>query len=801
MNSPEHTENKGLYVFGDFVLDPAGRELKKSGIVVEIEPRAFDVLVFMLLNRDRAVTKDELQEAVWPGMIVTETALTRAVMKARKAVDDDASTQGVIKTLHGHGYRFIAELASSALMDEAPVSAPEVLPDAGSHAAVAELPMPWWKQRIIALTSVAVLAMAFLIWLALHTPSVPQGDSRIAVLPLLDTTENPELAWSSLGLMSYVAKLIATDGGLNVVPEGNVIGMTTNLGWSGVLDDPSNRELTAKLRQIYGASHILSMQLETESRSLRMNYSLAGPDGSEKTGTIVGGEATNLAQGVAQAVYGLVLRRSRMDKDFPLVSKDPFNNEAYARGMGLSLAGRCAEAVPFFKVIIEQEPELFAPRFEYAACLRILGEWKEAETLLQTLIDEQRPLGTIRPLAQALMTLGILYDRTGRLDLAQEAHEEALQISEAIEDRELSARIYQNLSIVYEDRSEYEEAGKFLDLAVLAYRDAGRESLPGQLYSGKANLAMDRGELVEAEAYLEQALAAFREIGDRRNEAMMLNNTGYLRRRQGRLDEAEDYHLRSLAIREEIGDRVGVGRIYGMLSVVYSSRGEYEEAVRAARKARDIAHETADRLFEATSLAQMADAEKALGDLESARRHYGEGKSVFQEIQDRDRALQSDLKLAEIDLMEKRFVQVETTALLVLEESREHDFMTSEVRAMELLGDLEIARGDTEAAIAEYVATLARVRETTWTAKENTLVRKLANAYMDQADLQLAAPLVGALSGQEPNIQSLKTQARFAILRDDPALAVKLMTEAKDLAGENWSSASERILQNYIRAN
>jgi DNA-binding winged helix-turn-helix (wHTH) protein/tetratricopeptide (TPR) repeat protein len=801
MNSPEHTESKGLYGFGDFVLDPAGRELKKDGQVVDIEPRAFDVLVFLVNNRDRAVNKDELQDAVWPGMIVTETALTRAVMKARKAVDDDATTQAVIKTLHGHGYRFIADLIPSGLQEEAPGVSPVPLSEVSAQDISAVPSAPWLALRSAALLSLALLSAAILAWLILRSPPIPEGDSRIAVLPLLDTTENPELAWSSLGLMSYVAKLIATDGGLSVVPEGNVVGMTTNFSWSGMPEDPTSRELIAKLRHVYGASHILTMQLETEGRSLRMNYALTGPDGSPHKGTIVGDEATNLAQGVVQSVYGIILRRSRLDKDYPLVSKDPFNNEAFARGMGLSLGGRCVEAVPYFKVIIEQEPDLFAPRFEYAACLRILGEWQEAETLLLSLIEEQRPLGDIRPMAQALMTLGILYDRTGRLDLAQEAHEEALRISDEIGDRELSAKILQNLSIVYEDRSQYEAAGELLDLAVLAYRDAGREILPGQLYSGKANLAMDQGELVEAEGYLEQALAAFREIGDRRNEAMMLNNTGYLRRRQGRLDEAEDYHLRSLAIREEIGDRVGVGRIYGMLSVVYSSRGEYEQAIQAAQQAREIAHETADRLFEATSLAQMADAEKAMGDLESARGHYLEGKAVFQEIQDRDRALQSDLKLAELDLMEGRFEKVETTALLVLEESREYDFMTSEVRAMELLGDLEIARGETDAAIAEYKATLARVSETTWTAKENTLVYKLANAYMDQAELQLAAPLVGVLVGHEPNVQSLKTQARFAFLRADSTQAVKLMSDAKEMSGENWSAKSEETLQNYIEGN
>jgi len=798
MISPEDTENKRYFEFGEFALYTAGRELKKGGQLVDIEPRAFDLLVYLARNPDRAVGKDELQDAVWPGMIVTETALTRAIMKARKAVDDDASRQAVIKTLHGHGYRFVAELLSS----QSPriESSPSVANDSAEKDQAAAPGKKWADWRSLALIAFAIIIVVLLLSLFLRSAPLPGSESRIAVLPLTDTTGNPELAWSSLGLMSYATKLIGNDGGLTVVPEGNVVSLTTNFGWNGALDDPANRELIKKIRKVYGASHILAMELETEGLALRMNYSLAGPDESVHKGTIVGDQATDLAEGVVQSVYGTILRRSRLEKDVQLVSKDPFNNEAFARGMGLTLAGRCAEAVQFFRVIIEQEPELFAPRFEYAACKRILGEWQEAEELLKALIEEQRPLGSIRPLAQSLMTLGVLYNRTGRLDLAQAAHEEALQISQEIKDPELSARILQNLSIVFEDRSEYDEAQKLLDLAVLSYQDAGREILPGQLYSGKANLAMDRGELVEAEAYLEQALAAFREIGDRRNEAMMLNNTGYLRRRQGRMDEAEDYHLRSLAIREEIGDRVGVGRIYGMLGAVYSSRGQYEEAVRAAREALVIARETADRLFEGTSLAQLADAEKALGNLESARSHYQEAKVVFVDIQDRGRTLQSDLNLADLDLSQGALAQAETTALLVLEESNEFDIMASRVRAMEMLGDIEVARGNIDAAVAEYAATLDQVRETTWSAKENTLVYKLANAHMDQADLQAAAPLVGALAGQEPNVQSLKAQARFAYLRSDIEQAIGLMSQAKELAGEHWAIESEEVLQEYLGA-
>jgi len=78
-----------------------------------MEHRAFDMLLYLIEHRDRAISKDELQQAIWPRMILTDSALTRCVMKVRRAVGDDPKRQAVIKTLHGHGYRFIASLESA----------------------------------------------------------------------------------------------------------------------------------------------------------------------------------------------------------------------------------------------------------------------------------------------------------------------------------------------------------------------------------------------------------------------------------------------------------------------------------------------------------------------------------------------------------------------------------------------------------------------------------------------------------------------------------------------------------------
>jgi TolB-like protein len=98
------------YRFAGVTLDLESRELIRDGAPVQVEPKVWDLLVHLLENRCRAVDKDELQDRIWEGLVVTEASLTRAVMKARRAVGDEARPYRVIRTIHGFGYRFVAEV-------------------------------------------------------------------------------------------------------------------------------------------------------------------------------------------------------------------------------------------------------------------------------------------------------------------------------------------------------------------------------------------------------------------------------------------------------------------------------------------------------------------------------------------------------------------------------------------------------------------------------------------------------------------------------------------------------------------
>jgi DNA-binding winged helix-turn-helix (wHTH) protein len=96
--------------FGEYELDLSRFELRRSGQRVRVQPKVLDLLAYLIRNRERVVTKDELLAALWEGVVVSETALTQTVKEARRAVRDDGERQRVIQTVRGRGYRFALEL-------------------------------------------------------------------------------------------------------------------------------------------------------------------------------------------------------------------------------------------------------------------------------------------------------------------------------------------------------------------------------------------------------------------------------------------------------------------------------------------------------------------------------------------------------------------------------------------------------------------------------------------------------------------------------------------------------------------
>ena len=100
------------YIFSEFCLDPARRLLTRSGEQIDLSPKAFDLLIALIENRGRVLSKDELLDRVWDGQFVEENNLAVQVSALRKAFGETSHDHKFIVTVPGKGYKFVAEIGS-----------------------------------------------------------------------------------------------------------------------------------------------------------------------------------------------------------------------------------------------------------------------------------------------------------------------------------------------------------------------------------------------------------------------------------------------------------------------------------------------------------------------------------------------------------------------------------------------------------------------------------------------------------------------------------------------------------------
>jgi TolB-like protein/DNA-binding winged helix-turn-helix (wHTH) protein len=209
----------GSYRFGRFELNPATRQLLADGNPVSLGARAFDVLVALVERRERMVTKDELMQIAWPGLVVEENNLDVQISVLRKAIGQEA-----IATVRGRGYRF-----AFAVLPEN-TAQPEQAPVAADPAAV---PQPHRRsQRTIWIIGSAVAAVALAIagiWYS-SRPTVTEAGSTtqwpdaksIAVLPFTNMSDDKDAAYFADGVQDDLRTQLALLGDLKIVSRTSV---------------------------------------------------------------------------------------------------------------------------------------------------------------------------------------------------------------------------------------------------------------------------------------------------------------------------------------------------------------------------------------------------------------------------------------------------------------------------------------------------------------------------------------------------------------------------------------------------
>jgi TolB-like protein/DNA-binding winged helix-turn-helix (wHTH) protein len=184
-----------IYRFDDFLVDPDAWKLCENGDEVHLEPIVLKLLIHLISHRDRLVTRQELMDTVWGDTVISESALSKAVARLRKALNDDSAAPRYLETLHSQGYRFVAEV------EESDIPGFTLPPRAAA------------SRRYLWAGAAAIVALGVLAGFWVRSP---WNIESLAVLPLGNLTGDPEQEYYVDGLQEILITELSQLQGLRV---------------------------------------------------------------------------------------------------------------------------------------------------------------------------------------------------------------------------------------------------------------------------------------------------------------------------------------------------------------------------------------------------------------------------------------------------------------------------------------------------------------------------------------------------------------------------------------------------------
>ncbi|GAA0858371.1 winged helix-turn-helix domain-containing protein [Aliiglaciecola litoralis] len=526
------------YLFNGFEIDTVQFKLCSEDKALAIEPKVFDLLVYLIKNRHRTVTREELFDSVWQGQVVCDTSLSNHINSARKILGDNGHEQSVIATLRGRGYQFIAdtqEIASPAKSISAP---------------------PTNRHKGLLYTAIIMLCIVLLGGLTIHlvnpdpdvTPSL-----RIAVLPFNNVKADP--------LSNYLGFAIADQiiGNIAYLEQVTVRASSSVRKYEMQIIDP------IKVGKELNVEYVLTGNYVQLNDAIRINVELIEVAGNNliwrETIQSASGDAFGLHTQIVKTVVGQLNLQLSSTETLPMNKDIPASAKAYdfylqAIAYPITVEGG-KRAIAMLEKSIELDSD-FAPSYvelAYRTNYLALFNLKQNVSKHKAIALYKKALSLNPESRNALSGLANIYTETGETGKAIELSRQLI----ALNPRDAQAHF--SLGYSYRFAGMVQEAISEMELALAI--DPNNPRFRSIMMSYQA-----------AEQY-EQALAVFNHF-PQSPDTLSFKNTILMQ--MGRMDEA-------LALAEHRITLNPIGMWYGDAVILKAiMTGDYETGLQKVRE-------------------------------------------------------------------------------------------------------------------------------------------------------------------------------------------------------------------------
>ena len=511
-----------IYRFGPFELDSARRELRRAAAPLVLPARAFEVLVYLIEHRERAVGRDELIAAVWGRADVSDDLLNHTVVKIRRALEDTGNEQRTIRTVPRFGYRWVMPVDAAPAALASAVAAPPSIPDAASPATVAgevvsavavaaPAAMQARTRRRGGVLLVLLALAAFVIswgWLSKPQPLPHAGGNAVQelVLPALvlpaEIDAPADWAWLRLGLMDLVANRLR-DAQLRTLPSESVMGLLRQHAGEG---EQAQRD--AALAAAASLRVLPQVRFDGKLWTVRLSAQGDRPGSAQASA----GDAISAARSAADQLLGsLGFAAQAFYGDHPT----PAVEDLLQRTGAAMLADQLTQARELIEHATAEVRDAAEVQQRMAQIELRAGDYPAVEQRLTPLLDRLSAQREPRLRARALLTLATSFVRRNQIERASDAYTEVLAMHPEHPDPEVLGIAHLGRGLVLAQQDRVDEATAELGRARIELETSGDQLAIATVDVNLGDFQMQRYHPAAALPMLQQAAQHYAQLGAR----------------------------------------------------------------------------------------------------------------------------------------------------------------------------------------------------------------------------------------------------------------------------------------------